>query len=450
MEEAEQQEEQCAMDEEEQQPSTLLPFLPSLETKPLPPPLLLSNLGISSWFLLLLKLSPKMEEVETWMRTPFPSASLLSCKSLEGVLLMYPRRWISSGGVLSGPTTSTLPKAYTQIFRAICRRHHDHEIIDLLNSMKRDGVVLDSGTFKLLLDAFIQMGKFDFALEILDHMEEELGRRSSCLNSDVYNSVLVALVRKEQMGLALSIFFKLLEASNGNDDGSCAIPDAIVCNELFIALRKADMRDEFTRVFDKLREKKQFALDLWGYNICIHAFGCWGDLGMSLSLFREMKERSQGSDGSFGPDLCTYNSLIHILCLAGKVKDALIVWEELKDSSHEPDASTYRIIIQGCCKSYRIDDATKIFSEMQHNGFCPDNVVYNSLLDGLLKARRLTEACQLFEKMVEDGVRASCWTYNILIDGLFKNGRAVDGYTLFCDLKKKGPFVDGITYSIVI
>lgn len=341
-------------------------------------------------------------------------------------------------------------KAYTQIFRAICRRHHDHEIIDLLNSMKRDGVVLDSGTFKLLLDAFIQMGKFDFALEILDHMEEELGRSSSCLNFDVYNSVLVALVRKEQMGLALSIFFKLLEASNGNDDGSCAIPDAIVCNELFVALRKADMRDEFTRVFDKLREKKQFALDLWGYNICIHAFGCWGDLGMSLSLFREMKERSQGSDGSFGPDLCTYNSLIHILCLAGKVKDALIVWEELKDSGHEPDASTYRIIIQGCCKSYRIDDATKIFSEMQYNGFCPDNVVYNSLLDGLLKARRLTEACQLFEKMVEDGVRASCWTYNILIDGLFKNGRAVAGYTLFCDLKKKGPFVDGITYSIVI
>ncbi|GFY85285.1 tetratricopeptide repeat (TPR)-like superfamily protein [Actinidia rufa] len=350
--------------------------------------------------------------------------------------------------------------SYTQIFRAICRRYHNHnhhEIIDLLSSMKREGVILDSGTFKLLLDAFIRMDKFDSAIEILDHMEEELGRTNSSLNSDVYNSVLVALVRREQVGLALSIFFKLLEATNGNngnDNGNgnagCIIPDAIVCNELFVALRKADMRDEFRRVFDKLKEKKQFVLDLWGYNICIHAFGCWGDLGMSLSLFREMKERSQGSDGSFGPDLCTYNSLIHILCLTGKVKDALVVWEDLKGSGHEPDAFTYRIIIQGCCKSYWIDNATKIFSEMQYSGFCPDTVVYNSILDGLLKARRLTEACQLFEKMVEDGVRASCWTHNILIDGLFKNGRAAAGYTLFCDLKKKGQFVDGITYSIVI
>ncbi|GFZ01683.1 tetratricopeptide repeat (TPR)-like superfamily protein [Actinidia rufa] len=302
--------------------------------------------------------------------------------------------------------------SYTQIFRAICRRYHNHnhhEIIDLLSSMKREGVILDSGTFKLLLDAFIRMDKFDSAIEILDHMEEELGRTNSSLNSDVYNSVLVALVRREQVGLALSIFFKLLEATNGNngnDNGNgnagCIIPDAIVCNELFVALRKADMRDEFRRVFDKLKEKQA---------VC-----------MSLSLFREMKERSQGSDGSFGPDLCTYNSLIHILCLTGK----------------------------GCCKSYWIDNATKIFSEMQYSGFCPDTVVYNSILDGLLKARRLTEACQLFEKMVEDGVRASCWTHNILIDGLFKNGRAAAGYTLFCDLKKKGQFVDGITYSIVI
>lgn len=342
---------------------------------------------------------------------------------------------------------------YTQLFHAICRRKdglldHRHEIIDLLSSMKRDGIVLDSGTFKLLLDSFIRIGKFDIALEILDHVEEEMGRTTSSLNADVYNSLLIALVRREQIGIALSIFFKLLEASKGTGNLS---PDTIVCNELFVALRKADMREEFSRVFDKLREKNRFALDSWGYNICIHAFGCWGDLGLSLSLFREMKQRSHGSDGGlFAPDLCTYNSLIHVICLSGKIKDALIVWDELKGSGHEPDASTYRIIIQGCCKSYRIDDAMKIFSEMQFNGFCPDTVVYNSVLDGLLKARRLTEACQLFEKMVEDGVRASCWTYNILIDGLFKNGRGVAGYTMFCDLKKKGQFVDGVTYSIVI
>ncbi|XP_075668311.1 pentatricopeptide repeat-containing protein At4g01570 [Castanea sativa] len=330
--------------------------------------------------------------------------------------------------------------AYSHILRIACLGNEHHHIPTLLLSMKQDGVVADSATFKFLLDAFIRSGKIDFALQILDQMEElevELG--TTIFDPHMYNTVLVALLRKNQLGLALSIFFKLLEAS------ASSVPGSIACNELLVTLRKANMRVEFKQVFDKLRDKNGFEFDTWGYNICIHAFGCWGDLVTSLGLFKEMKEKT-----SLGPDLCTYNSLIHVLCLVGKVKDALIVWEELKGSGHEPDKFTYRIMIQGCCKSYRIDDATRIFNEMQYNGFIPDTVVYSSLLDGMFKARKVTDACQLFEKMVQDGVRASCWTYNILIDGLFRNGRAEAAYTLFCDLKKKGQFVDGVTYSIVV
>ncbi|XP_058105136.1 pentatricopeptide repeat-containing protein At4g01570 [Magnolia sinica] len=327
---------------------------------------------------------------------------------------------------------------YSQIFRTICRAGRLDEVSSLLHLMKDDGVVVDSATFKLLLDAFIRSGKFDSALDILDEMEE-LG---ATLNPHMYNSVIVALVKKNQVGLALSIFYKLLESSNAGGDAAL---DCVACNELLVALRKAEMRDEFKRVYLKLREKG-FGFDTWNYNICIHAFGCWGDLGFALQLFKEMKEKGPSSS----PDLCTYNSLIRVLCLVGKVGDALIVWEELKGSGHEPDAFSYRILIQGCCKSYRVEDAMRIFREMQFNGFRPDTIVYNSLLDGLLKVRRLTDACQLFEKMVQDGVRASCWSYNILIDGLFRNGRAAAGYTMFCDLKKKGQFVDAITYSIVV
>ncbi|XP_057962992.1 pentatricopeptide repeat-containing protein At4g01570 [Malania oleifera] len=342
------------------------------------------------------------------------------------------------------PNYKHSPSTYSSILRAVCRSGHLHEVPSLLGSMKDDGILVDSATFKLLLDAFIRAGKFDSALEMLDQVEE-LG--TDVLNPDVYNSVIVALVRKNQLGMAFSIFTKLLEASN-SDGSENPVPDAVTSNELLVALRKADMKSEFKLVFDKLREKERFPFDVWGYNICIHAFGCWGDLGTSLSLFREMKEKGSRC-GSWGPDLCTYNSLIRVLCLLGKVNDALIVWEELKGSGHEPDSFTYRILVQGCSKSYRVNDATKIFNEMQYRGFRVDVVAYNSLLDGLFKTGKVVDACQLFEKMLEDGIRASCWTYNILIDGLFRNGRAAAGYTLFCDLKVKGQFVDAISYSIV-
>ncbi|PHT31321.1 Pentatricopeptide repeat-containing protein [Capsicum baccatum] len=340
-------------------------------------------------------------------------------------------------------------KTYSEMLRFMCYSHHyrnenNGDIFMLLNSMKNDEIVIDSDTLKLLLDSFTRNGDFDSALEILEFVESD--NSSCCLNPDVYNSVLIALVQKNQVDIALSIFVKLLETN------SVGVSSSVACNVLLVGLRKGNMRAEFNRVFDKLREgenKNVFPFDRWGYNICIHTFGCWGDLSKSLSLFKEMKGRGSW----FSPDLCTYNSLIHVLFLLGKVEDGLLVWEELKGSSGlEPDGYTYRIVIQGCCKAYRINDAIKVFSEMQYNGIRPDTVVYNSLLDGLFKARKLTDACNLFQKMIDDdGVRASCWTYNILIDGLFKNGRDLAAYTLFCDLKKKSNnFVDGVTYSIVI
>ncbi|KAK9910045.1 hypothetical protein M0R45_034022 [Rubus argutus] len=155
---------------------------------------------------------------------------------------------------------------YSHILRTACRAGFLHEIPGLLTAMKHDGVVVDSGTFKTLLDAFIRAGKFDMALEILDIMQEV----GASLDTDMYNSVLVALVRKGQVGLAMSILVKLLE------EGSAQVPNCIACNELLVALRKADMRVEFKQVFDKLRGNKRFEMDTWGYNICIHAFGCWG------------------------------------------------------------------------------------------------------------------------------------------------------------------------------
>uniref|UniRef100_A0A7N0VEV0 Pentatricopeptide repeat-containing protein n=1 Tax=Kalanchoe fedtschenkoi TaxID=63787 RepID=A0A7N0VEV0_KALFE len=333
---------------------------------------------------------------------------------------------------------------YSLMLQTLSRAGYVDQVDQVLNSMKEDRLVISSGDFKLLLDVFIRAARFDLALELTDRMEE-LGTGLE-LHQDVYSSVLVALVRKNQLSLALSILFKLLEMSDSNDAKGV---DSSACSQLLVALRKAAMKDEFRKVFDRLREIKSFSWNTRIYNVCIHAFGCWGDLNTSLTLFKEMKEKSLG-DSACEHDLGTYNSLIHSLCLDGKIKDAISVFEELKVSGHEPDAVTYRIIIQGCCRCYRSDDAIRLFGDMQYNGLLPTTVIYNSVLDCLFKVRRVSDACQLYERMVQDGVRASCWTHNIVIDGLFKNGKPVAAYTIFCDLKKKGRFVDGITFSIVV
>ncbi|KAL5169328.1 Pentatricopeptide repeat-containing protein [Glycine soja] len=326
------------------------------------------------------------------------------------------------------------PAAYSVILRTLSREGFYSDIPSLLHSMTQDGVVLDPHSLNHLLRSFIISSNFNLALQLLDYVQH-----LHLDPSPIYNSLLVALLEKNQLTLALSIFFKLLGAVDSKS--------ITACNQLLVALRKADMRVEFEQVFQRLREKRGFSFDTWGYNVCIHAFGCWGDLATCFALFKEMKG---GNKGFVAPDLCTYNSLITALCRLGKVDDAITVYEELNGSAHQPDRFTYTNLIQACSKTYRMEDAIRIFNQMQSNGFRPDTLAYNSLLDGHFKATKVMEACQLFEKMVQEGVRPSCWTYNILIHGLFRNGRAEAAYTMFCDLKKKGQFVDGITYSIVV
>ncbi|KAL9360187.1 hypothetical protein Peur_048310 [Populus x canadensis] len=253
---------------------------------------------------------------------------------------------------------------YSQMFSTLCRSGYLEEVPDLLNSMKNDGVVVGSETFKLLLDAFIRSGKFDSALDILDHMEE-LGSNP---NPHMYDSIIVALAKKNQVGLALSIMFKLLEASNGNEENAVGVslPGSVACNALLVALRNEDMKVEFKTVFAKLRGKGGFELNTWGYNICIHAFGCWGDLTASLRLFKEMKEKSLASGAEAG-----YN----LFC-------------GLKKKGQFVDAVTYSIVVLLLCRKGHLEEALHLVEEMEGRGFVVDLITITSLLIAFHKQGR--------------------------------------------------------------
>ncbi|PKA52218.1 Pentatricopeptide repeat-containing protein [Apostasia shenzhenica] len=362
--------------------------------------------------------------------SPFPDSALLRLLRLQS--LSADAKLSIFNLVSSLPAFSPSQASFSALLLSLSRTGRLADLPDLLRLALSSSKV-DPKTFASVIAAFVHADLYDLAISALDDAVAILDSAAAAklLTSTTYSSIILALLRKSQLDLALPMFQKLL--------GSSAELDARACNQLLLALRKADMRDEFRKVFDEL-SRRGYPFDSRGYNICIHAFGSWGHLGLALKLFKEMK-----------PDICTYNSLLGALCAGGKVADAMAAYEEMKGSGHEPDRFTYQTLILACSKSFRIDEAMHLFREMEYNCIKADTLTYNTLLDGLLKVRKLSEACQLFEKMISDGVRASCYSYNILIDGLFRNGRPAAAFALFTELKKKkGQFVDGITYSIVI
>ncbi|XP_066328999.1 pentatricopeptide repeat-containing protein At4g01570-like [Miscanthus floridulus] len=283
-----------------------------------------------------------------------------------------------------------------------------------------------------LLSCLLSASRLDAALSLLDASPPDLLPRLAA-------AALPSLIASPNLIAAVPAIRKLLPIASHP-------PPVRATNRLLLALSKENLCDDFRYVFEEM-SRRGLPSNVRLYNICIHAFGKWRQLGMSLRLFAAMKAATP----PVAPDICTYNSVIRALVVGGRVPDALVIFYEMKSSGIEPDVFTYRAVMNGCCKSFRMDDALRVFQEMWgSSGVKSDVVVYNSLLDGMFKAKKLDEACGFFETMVADGIQCSASTHNIVIDGLFKNGRAEAACRLFYELRRKGQLLDGIAYSIMV
>ncbi|KAF0910271.1 hypothetical protein E2562_001457 [Oryza meyeriana var. granulata] len=241
-----------------------------------------------------------------------------------------------------------------------------------------------------LLSALLSASRVDTALALLDAAPPELLSRLAA-------AALPSLIASPDPISAVPAVRRLLPIASHP-------PPVRSTNRLLLALSKENLYDDFRHVFDEM-SRRGLPSNIRFYNICIHAFGKWRRLDMSLKLFAAMKTASP----PLVPDICTYNSLIRALVVGARVADGLVVFDEMKLAGIEPDVFTYQAIVDGCCKSFRMDDALRLFQEMRgSSGVKGDVVVYNSLLDGLFKAKKLDEACGFFETMVADGF-AVCW-----------------------------------------
>ncbi|TQD69630.1 hypothetical protein C1H46_044837 [Malus baccata] len=146
-------------------------------------------------------------------------------------------------------------RTFYHILRTASRPGFLHEAPQLLHSMKEDVVVVDSQTFKALLDAFIRSGKFDYALDILDIMEDV----GAGLNTDMYNSVLVALLGKNQYGLAMAILLKLLEGGDSSQKKGQFV-DGVTYSIVVLQLCKDGLLEEALGLVEEM-EGRGFTVD---------------------------------------------------------------------------------------------------------------------------------------------------------------------------------------------
>ncbi|XVF18606.1 hypothetical protein REPUB_Repub11eG0037100 [Reevesia pubescens] len=236
--------------------------------------------------------------------------------------------------------------------------------------------------------------------------------------------------------------------------------------------------------FDKMKEvlfsmEKYARPDACTYNILIHACYLNGCLDDAWSLFDEMQSKG------LKPNVVTFGTLIHGLCMELKIKEAFKMKEDMvRIHKVSPNAHLYTAMIKGLCavgeltlafrlkeemvrnnmklntfiyttfisglfKVGRQEEAFGVFEEMDLNGIKPDSTTYNVMINEFCKVKDFEAAYRVLKDMAEKGCKPNIISYNMLIGGLCKDGKWSDANDLFEDLPKQGCKPDFVSYRML-
>ena len=115
--------------------------------------------------------------------------------------------------------------------------------------------------------------------------------------------------------------------------------------------------------------------------------GCVEKAAMgALALLEEMEQSVCQTDG------CTYNTLMHGLCMCQHLHQALKLYEVLKSNEVDLESGTYAAFLKAFCRAGKVAEAYQIFDYMLNWKPLPDVVAYYVLVNsmGLFKQPRLS------------------------------------------------------------
>ncbi|GAB2280583.1 hypothetical protein Dimus_015211 [Dionaea muscipula] len=141
------------------------------------------------------------------------------------------------------------------------------------------------------------------------------------------------------------------------------------------------------------------------------------------------------------PDTLFYNALIHALGRAGRVKEAIAVFNmEMPKNGITPNTSTYNTMIAMLCHHGYQQKALEFLKDIKESPLCkPDLQTFHPLLKSCFRPGKV-DSCllELLDGMKnEHHLSLDISTYTLLIHGLCKAERFDWGYLLFKDMVDK-------------
>ncbi|KAJ7297095.1 hypothetical protein O6H91_06G050100 [Diphasiastrum complanatum] len=156
----------------------------------------------------------------------------------------------------------------------------------------------------------------------------------------------------------------------------------------------------------------------------------------ALEVFERMNER----------DVVSWNAMIAGYAQQGLGKEALALYEQMKQEGMQPDSVTHVLLLRACACIAALEEGKQLHSHIIGSGLVLDVIMGSALIDMYAKCGCIEDARQVFNNMHERNV-VSC---NAMIAGYVQQGLEKEAFALYEQMKQEGVQADNFTCAILL
>merc|ERR1719454_2788495 len=301
---------------------------------------------------------------------------------LEGAMQVF-RKLQASGVQLTALAYNALLDACVQCGKVNVALQHFKEMKDL-------GLV-DVVSYNTLLKAYLKQGQIVKARKLLSEMAESNIQANQVTYNEMLNALVAVKDRHEMWGLVREM----------NSIGMR--PNSVTCSIILKSLTAHSAPDDVRQamaLIDNLHEDMDEVLFASVIEACVRVG--------QLDLLSSKLQQYAGLGGLAGLTAPTYGSMIKAYGRARDIERVRELWQEMRQRHVRPTSITLGCVIDALVCNGFPDEAFSLVREIKEDDDCKDilnTVIYSTLLKGFAQARQPGRVQDVFEEMKADGHR---------------------------------------------
>ncbi|KAJ7553580.1 hypothetical protein O6H91_06G104000 [Diphasiastrum complanatum] len=182
--------------------------------------------------------------------------------------------------------------------------------------------------------------------------------------------------------------------------------------------------------------KYGFESDVILENTLVDMYSKCGSIEQARRVFNNMYKRN----------VVSWNALIAGYEQQGLGKEALALYEEMKQEGLQPNNVTYVVLLNACASIAALEQGKQLHSHIIRSGFELDVIVSSALVDMYAKCGSVEHARQVFNSMHERNVVS----WNAMIAGYAQQGLGKEALALYGQMKREDVQPNNVTYVVLL